>query len=102
MQMCLTGEAITAQEAKEWGLVSSVYPPEKVVDEAIKLGEKIGTHSKAVVALCKEAVNSALELSQREGLRFENRLFAASFSLNDRKEGMMAFIEKRKPNFTDS
>ncbi|KAG7167429.1 enoyl-CoA hydratase, mitochondrial-like [Homarus americanus] len=102
MQMCLTGDMITAQQASSWGLVSSVHPPDQVVDEAIKLGQKISQHSKLIVAMCKESVNNAYELSLSEGLHFEKRLFHCTFSTNDRSEGMTAFIEKRKPNFTDS
>ncbi|KAK7067308.1 putative enoyl-CoA hydratase, mitochondrial [Halocaridina rubra] len=102
MQMCLTGDMITAQQANDWGLVSSIHPPDKLVDEAIKLGERIATHSKVVVAVCKEAVNSSFELSLGEGVKFEKRLFHATFALNDRKEGMTAFVQKRKPNFTDT
>ncbi|XP_027218737.2 enoyl-CoA hydratase, mitochondrial [Penaeus vannamei] len=102
MQMCLTGEMITAQQADAWGLVSSVHPPDQLVNEAIKLGEKIGKHSKLVVSMCKEAVNKSQELSLNEGLHFEKRMFHGTFATNDRKEGMTAFVEKRSPNFTDS
>jgi len=102
MQMCLTGEMITAQQACEWGMVSSVHPPEELVNEAVKIGEKIATHSKLIVAMCKEAVNTGYEMTLREGLHFEKRTFHSTFSTNDRKEGMTAFAEKRKPNFTDS
>merc|ERR1719370_1915546 len=63
MQMCLTGEMITAQQASDWGLVSSVHPPEELVDEAIKLGEKIATKSKITVQMCKEAINKSYETS---------------------------------------
>jgi len=102
MQMCLTGEMISAQQAEAWGLVSSVHPPSELVATAITMAEKIGKHSKIVVAMCKEAVNKSQELSLNEGLTFEKRFFHASFALNDRKEGMTAFVEKRPPNFTDS
>jgi len=101
MQMCLTGEMITAQQASEWGLVSSVHPPSELVDAAVKLGEKIASHSKIVVGMAKESVNNAYEMSLREGLHFEKRLFHATFATKDRLEGMTAFVEKRKPNFTD-
>jgi len=102
MQMCLTGDMITAQEASAWGLVSSVHPPETLVDEAVKLGEKIATKSKVSVQMVKEAVNKSFETSLREGLSVEKRLFHASFATNDQKEGMKAFMEKRKASFTDS
>ena len=102
MEMCLTGDRITAEEAERAGLVSKVFPPEQLVDEAIKLGDKICSHSKLIVAMCKEAVNTSYELSLHEGLHFEKRLFHTTFSTADRKEGMNAFVEKRSPNFTDS
>jgi len=101
MQMCLTGEMITAQQASEWGLVSSIHPPAELVDAAVKLAEKISSHSKLIVAMAKESVNNSYEMSLREGLHFEKRLFHATFATKDRLEGMSAFVEKRKPNFTD-
>jgi len=102
MQMCLTGDMITAQQASDWGLVSSVHPPDQLVDEAIKLGEKIATKSKITVQMCKEAVNKSYETSLSEGLSVEKRLFHATFATKDREEGMTAFVEKRKANFTDN
>jgi len=102
MQMCLTGDMITAQQASDWGLVSSVHPPEQLVDEAIKLGEKIATKSKITIQMCKEAINKSYETSLAEGLSVEKRLFHSSFATEDRAEGMAAFVEKRKANFTDN
>ncbi|XP_055372442.1 probable enoyl-CoA hydratase, mitochondrial [Condylostylus longicornis] len=101
MEMCLTGNMISAQEAEQSGLVSKVFPPEKLVEEAIKLGDKIGTHSNLIVQICKEAVNSAYETTLQQGLNFERRQFHATFSTKDRKEGMTAFVEKRPANFTN-
>ncbi|XP_076054780.1 enoyl-CoA hydratase, short chain 1 [Oratosquilla oratoria] len=101
MQMCLTGEMINARQAEAWGLVSSVHPPEQLVDEAIKIAEKIGSHSKLIVQMCKEAVNNAYEMSLSQGLLFEKRLFHGTFATHDQKEGMAAFVEKRKPSFSD-
>ncbi|KAK8387000.1 hypothetical protein O3P69_017979 [Scylla paramamosain] len=102
MQMCVTGDPITAQQAKDWGLVSSVHPPDQLVAEAVKMGERISQHSKLVVAICKESVNNAFELSLKQGLTVEKKLFYTTFATNDRKEGMTAFVEKRKAKFTDS
>ena len=99
MEMCLTGNMITAEEAEKSGLVSKVFPADKVVGEAIKLGEKISTFSPLIVRLCKEAVNTAYESTLQEGLKFERRHFHATFSTADRKEGMTAFVEKRAANF---
>ncbi|KAL0112720.1 hypothetical protein PUN28_012174 [Cardiocondyla obscurior] len=101
MEMVLTGNMISAEEAVTSGLVSKVFPADKVVEEAVKLGEKIASHSPLVVALAKEAVNSAYETTLHQGIQFERRLFHSTFSLADRKEGMAAFLEKRAPNYTN-
>jgi len=100
MEVCLTGNRISATEAKECGLVSKVYPADQVVNEAIKLGEKIAAQSPLIVAMCKEAVNRALETSLQDGLLFERRLFHTTFATKDRREGMTAFAEKRTPKWT--
>jgi len=102
MEMNLTGIPITAQEASEYGLVSRVYPAESLVEEAVKTADKIASHSKIIVQICKESTNSAYDLSLKEGMRFEKRMFQSTFATNDRKEGMTAFVEKRKPNWTDN
>lgn len=102
MEICLSGNQITAQEALSRGLVSKVFPPEQLVDEAIKLAEKISEHSPLIVALCKESVNYAFESNLSQGLQFEKKLFYSTFATDDRKEGMTAFVEKRKPNFTNN
>merc|ERR1712059_8403 len=102
MEMNLTGVPISATEAASAGLVSKIFPPETLVDEAVKTADKIASHSKIAVQICKEATNAAYELSLREGMRFEKRLFQSTFATNDRKEGMSAFVEKRKPVWTDN
>lgn len=102
MEMNLTGVPINAQEAAAAGLVSKIFPADQLVDEAIKTADKIASHSKIAVQMCKEATNAAYELSLKEGLRFEKRIFQATFATNDRKEGMTAFVEKRKPEWSDS
>jgi enoyl-CoA hydratase len=102
MEMCLSGNPITAQEAEHWGLVSRVFPADKVVAEAIKLAERIATHSPIIVAMAKQSVNAAYETTLEQGLVFEKTLFYSTFATNDRKEGMAAFIEKRPPKFTNS
>ncbi|KAJ8248441.1 hypothetical protein GJAV_G00242050 [Gymnothorax javanicus] len=101
MEMVLTGDRINAQEAKLSGLVSKVFPVDQVVQEAVKCGEKIASNSKLVSAMAKEAVNAAFELSLAEGNRLEKRLFHTTFATDDRREGMTAFVEKRKANFED-
>merc|ERR1711884_446077 len=102
MEMNLTGVPITAQEASQYGLVSRVIPSESLVEEAVKTADKIASHSKIIVQICKESTNAAYELSLKEGMRFEKRMFQSTFATNDRKEGMTAFVEKRKPNWTDN
>uniref|UniRef100_A0A673FQT8 Enoyl-CoA hydratase, mitochondrial n=1 Tax=Sinocyclocheilus rhinocerous TaxID=307959 RepID=A0A673FQT8_9TELE len=101
MELVLTGDRISAQEAKQSGLVSKVFPVDQLVSEAIKCGEKIAGNSKLVSAMAKEAVNAAFELTLAEGNRLEKRLFHATFATEDRKEGMTAFVEKRKAAFQD-
>ncbi|XP_061391799.1 probable enoyl-CoA hydratase, mitochondrial [Musca vetustissima] len=102
MEMCLTGNMISAAEAEKTGLVSKVVPADQLVAEAVKLGEKIGTHSQLIVQLCKEAVNTAYETTLQEGLKYERRTFHATFSTEDRKEGMTAFVEKRPAKFNNN
>lgn len=80
MEICLTGNMIDAIEAEKSGLVSKVYPADQLVEKAIQLGEKIGTHSPLIVQLCKESVNTAYETTLQEGLKFEKRTFHATFS----------------------
>lgn len=80
MEICLTGDMIDACEAEKMGLVSKVFPANELVDRAIELGEKIGSHSPLIVQLCKESVNTAYETTLQEGLKFEKRTFHATFS----------------------
>lgn len=101
MEMVLTGERITAQEAMDAGLVSKVIDSEILLDEAVKMGLSIAEKGAVSVRMCKEAVNAAEEMTLSEGLRFERRMFHALFATKDQKEGMSAFLEKRKPNFTN-
>ncbi|XP_015430486.1 PREDICTED: probable enoyl-CoA hydratase, mitochondrial [Dufourea novaeangliae] len=101
MEMVLTGNQITAEEAEKSGLVSKIFPADKLVAEAVKLGEKIASHSQLIVAMAKESVNTAYETTLKEGLHFEKRMFHGTFATADRKEGMTAFVEKRPPKFTN-
>ncbi|QKC99256.1 enoyl-CoA hydratase [Mesorhizobium sp. NZP2298] len=101
MDMCLTGRMMDAAEAERSGLVSRVVPAGELVEEAIKAAAKIADFSLPSVMMAKEAVNRSYETTLAEGLRFERRLFHSLFALEDQKEGMAAFAEKRKPNFTN-
>jgi enoyl-CoA hydratase len=99
MDWCLTGRMIDAAEAERAGLVARVVPADKLEDEALAVAAKIASYSLPVVLKIKEAINRAYESSLAEGLLFERREFHATFALEDRKEGMRAFVEKRKPDF---
>jgi enoyl-CoA hydratase len=99
MEMVLTDRRLTAQEALAVGLVNHVYPVETYLDEALKLAARIAAQAPLAVRLAKEAVRKAMELSLSEGLLFERRLFQMLFASADQKEGMAAFIEKRKPQW---
>ena len=97
--MNLTGLPISATEAAQFGLVSKVFPADSLVDEAVVTADHIAGLSQIAVAICKEAANAGAELSLKEGMRFERRLFQATFATKDRAEGMTAFVEKRKPKW---
>ncbi len=101
MDMCLTARFMDATEAERAGLVSRVVPADRLVEEALAAAETIAGFSLPVVMMIKESVNRAFESSLNEGLLFERRVFHAAFALNDQKEGMAAFVEKRKPDFTN-
>ena len=99
MEMILTGRMMDAREAERAGLVSRVVPTNELVEEALKVGERIAGMSLPMVLMAKEAVNRAFETTLAEGVLFERRLFHASFATEDQKEGMEAFAEKRQPDF---
>jgi len=99
MDWCLTGRMIDAAEAERAGLVSRVVAADRLEDEALAVAAKIASFSLPVVLKIKESVNRAYESSLAEGLLFERREFHATFGLDDQKEGMRAFVEKRKPSF---
>ena len=97
MDLCLTGRMMDAAEAERSGLVSRIVPVDKLMDEALAAAEKIAAMSQPAAAMAKEAVNRAFETTLAEGMSVERNLFHATFALEDRSEGMAAFIEKRKP-----
>jgi enoyl-CoA hydratase len=88
-----------ATEAERAGLVSRVVPVADLLAEAVKIAERIANMSLPITMMVKESVNRAWETTLTEGVRFERRLFHATFATDDRKEGMTAFIQKRKPTF---
>ena len=100
MEMILTGEPMDAREAERRGLVARVVPDELVVEDALGLAAQIGEKSPVALRLAKEAVNAAYEMGLTDALAHERRLFYLLFASEDQKEGMAAFLEKRKPDFT--
>jgi enoyl-CoA hydratase len=100
MDLILTGRMMDAEEAERAGLVSRVVPADKLLDEAFAAASAICEHSLPAVMLAKEAVNRAFESPLAEGILFERRMFHSLFATEDQKEGMRAFLEKRKPAFT--
>ena len=101
MEMILTGRTMGAEEAERAGLVSRVVPTESVLEEAMAVGVTIGSMSLPIAMMAKEAVNASYETMLENGIRFERRVFHATFATQDQKEGMSAFVEKRDPKFTN-
>jgi len=99
MDLCLTGRMMDAAEAERAGLVSRIVPAAELLPEAVKIAERIAGMSRPIAMMVKEAVNRAYETTLAEGVRFERRLFHSTFATKDRREGMAAFIDKRKPVF---
>jgi enoyl-CoA hydratase len=99
MDLCLTARMMDAAEAERAGLVSRLVPLDKLLDEALAVAEKIAAYSMPVVMMIKESINRAYETSLAEGALYERRVFQSQFALEDQKEGMKAFLEKRKPAF---
>ncbi|VAW06415.1 Enoyl-CoA hydratase =_ degradation of branched-chain amino acids and alpha-keto acids, partial [hydrothermal vent metagenome] len=99
MEMCLTGRMMDAEEAERCGMVSRIVPKGELREEAIRVAKQIAGFSRPIAMLIKESVNRAFETTLSEGVRFERRVFHSVFSTEDQKEGMAAFIEKRKPSF---
>ncbi|MFN4045707.1 enoyl-CoA hydratase [Limnobacter sp.] len=99
MDLCLTGRLMDASEAERAGLVSRVVSADRCLDEAIEAATVIAAYSNPSVMMAKESINRAFEGSLSEGMLFERRMFHSLFATEDQKEGMSAFVEKRKPDF---
>ena len=99
MDMCLTARTMDAEEAERAGLVSRVVPAARLLEEALGAATTIAGFSLPSVMMAKEAINRAYEMPLSEGVTFERRLFHSLFATDDQKEGMAAFVEKRKPDF---
>lgn len=102
MEMILTGKPITAMDAYEHNLVARVVPHDELMTYACKEAKRIGKMSQVAIATAKKAVNFSLESTLSAGIEFERGVFNALFGTNDAKEGISAFIEKRKPKWTNS
>lgn len=100
MEMVLTGKFISAEEAQKAGLINRVVPDEVYLDEAIKLATEVATMSPIALRLAKESVLKSFETGLQDGLYFERKNFYLTFSSEDQKEGMNAFVEKRRANFS--
>ena len=100
MEICLTGDQFTAQQMADWGLVNHVVPDGRHLEEAQKLARKIAAQAPVATQLIKEAVLTSFDAPLEAALKYEKRLFALLFSTDDQKEGMAAFLEKRKPEWT--
>ncbi|HRO58968.1 MAG TPA: enoyl-CoA hydratase [Burkholderiaceae bacterium] len=100
MDLCLTARTMDAEEAERAGLVSRIVPADRLLDEALEAAATIAANSLPSVMMAKEAINRAWESPLSEGLLFERRVFHSLFATEDQKEGMAAFVEKRKPGFT--
>ncbi len=99
MELCLTGRMMDAAEAERAGLVSRVVPVDDLAEEAMKTATSIADKSLPIAMMTKEAINTAFETTLSQGIRFERRVFQSQFTLEDQKEGMAAFVEKRTPHF---
>lgn len=99
MEMVLTGRMMDAAEAERAGLVSRIVPVADLLEEALKVAERIASMSRPIVYMAKEAVNAAFETTLAQGVHLERRLFQSAFASEDQKEGMAAFAEKRSPAF---
>ncbi len=99
MDMILTARMMDAAEAERASLVSRVFPADQLLPEALKIAERLAALSPVALALAKQAVNRAFESTLAEGVRYERSTFLSLFGTPDQKEGMGAFVEKRKPAF---
>lgn len=100
MELCLTGNTWSAEQAEKAGLVSRVVPQSELLNEAIKLADQISSLSLPAIKLCKQSVLSSYETTLEQGMKSERAYFTSTFALSDKMEGTKAFIEKRKPQWT--
>jgi enoyl-CoA hydratase len=99
-EMIFSGSVISAEKAYAWGIVNEVYLPNELLEKAVEVGKKIAQLSSTSVGYAKDAINNGTNMTCEDGFRYEAALFGVIFSTNDQKEGMNAFVNKRKANFT--
>ena len=99
-ELIFTGKVITAAEAREWGIVNAVFPAAELIGKAMETARKIAGNGLLGVAYAKDAVRSGIDMGEADGMNYESLLFAALFASADQKEGMQAFMNKRKPVFS--
>ena len=102
MDIILSGRMMGVEEAEKLGLVSRVIPSENFLDQVLEIAKEISEKSLPALIMAKDAINASYETSLTQGIIYERRLFRSAFSLDDQKEGMQAFIEKRKAKFKNS
>jgi enoyl-CoA hydratase len=98
-ELVLTAKVFSAQQAKEWGIVNEIFPAAELLPSALETARLLAAHSGDALSAAKEAIASSLDMAREDGLRLEAALFAALFGGEDQREGMSAFLEKRKANF---
>lgn len=101
MELILTGRNFSAQDALNWGLVANIHKSEDLINEAVKTAKEIAQFSSVAVKAAKEVVNESFNATLEQGVRYERRIFHSLFGSEDQKEGMGAFIEKRKAKFSN-
>jgi enoyl-CoA hydratase len=99
-ELIFTGKILTASEAKEWGIVNAVFPAGELIDKAFETARTIAGNGRIGISYAKEAVKSGLDMGEADGMNYESVLFSSLFATEDQKEGMRAFVEKRKPVFS--
>ena len=98
-EMIFTGKMLSAAEALAWGIVNAVFPAEELLDKAMETARRIAANGLVGVAYAKESVRSGLDMTEADGIDHEALFFAALFATADQREGMRAFLDKRKPEF---
>jgi enoyl-CoA hydratase len=98
-ELIFSGRQLTAHQAREWGIVNEVFPVEELTLKVKEIATVIARNGTLAVAGAKDAIVNGLNMPREDGLRYESALFATLFATEDQKEGMQAFVSKRKPEF---